>query len=98
MEKTLNYPMNKCRWLKPTSQPVNQVIPPPCMKVTMRCGNRVAMCFCNGSAYAPNGKPATKVKVSLKVGSLSKSFHVVGNRFWKKGSLSISASRPNHSW
>jgi hypothetical protein len=48
----------------------------------------------NGSAYAPNGKPATKVPVSLKVGSLSKTFHVVGNRFWKKGSLSISASRP----
>ena len=48
----------------------------------------------NGSAYAPNGKPATKVTVSLKVGSLSKSFNVVGDRFWKNGVLSIHATRP----
>lgn len=47
----------------------------------------------NGSAYVPRGKPTTKIPVLLKVGPLSKSFHVVGNRFWKKGSLSISASR-----
>lgn len=48
----------------------------------------------NASAYAPGGKPATKVLVSLKVGSISKSFYVVGSRFWKKGLISISASRP----
>lgn len=48
----------------------------------------------NGSAYAPGGKPVTKVPVSLKVGPISKSFHVVGNRFWKKGFVSISTSRP----
>jgi hypothetical protein len=48
----------------------------------------------NGSAYAPKGKPATKVPVSLKVGSLSKTFYVVGDRFWKKGFFSIRASWP----
>ena len=48
----------------------------------------------NGSAYAPRGKPVTKVPVSLKVGPISKSLHVVGSRFWKKGFVSISASRP----
>jgi len=48
----------------------------------------------NGSAYAPGGKPVTKVPVSLKIGPISKSFHVVGNRFWKKGVVSISASHP----
>ena len=49
----------------------------------------------NGSAYAPNGKPAAKVPVSLKVGSFSKSFNVVGDRFWKNGLISIHASRPH---
>lgn len=48
----------------------------------------------NGSAYEPKGKPATKVPVFIKVGALTKSFHVVGNRFWKKGLVSISASKP----
>ena len=48
----------------------------------------------NGSAYAPRGKPATKVPVSLKVGPVAKSFNVVGNRYWKKGLTGISASRP----
>lgn len=48
----------------------------------------------NGSAYAPGGKPVTKVPVSLKIGPISKSFHVVGNRFWKKRVVSISASHP----
>jgi hypothetical protein len=38
----------------------------------------------NGSAYAPGGKPAKRVRVSLQVGPISKSFDVVGNRVWKK--------------
>src|SRR6266545_6024841 len=37
----------------------------------------------NGSAYAPSGKPISRVRVSLQVGSMSKSFDVVGNRVWK---------------
>jgi hypothetical protein len=48
----------------------------------------------NGSAYAPGGKPATRVRVSLQVGSISKSFDVVGNRVWKKRLFSVKASRP----
>src|SRR5262245_66382762 len=36
----------------------------------------------NGSAYAPGGRPTKKVQVTLQVGSLSKSFNVVGNRVW----------------
>jgi hypothetical protein len=48
----------------------------------------------HGSAYAPGGKPATKVTVSLQIGPISKSFNVVGHRFWKKGLISVSASRP----
>lgn len=38
----------------------------------------------NGSAHAPGGEPAKQVRVGLKVGSMMKSFDVVGNRVWKK--------------
>lgn len=38
----------------------------------------------NGSAYAPKGRQAHRIVVSLKVGSLAKSIHVVGDRIWKK--------------
>jgi hypothetical protein len=48
----------------------------------------------NGRAYAPGGRPATRVNVSLQVGPISKSFAVVGNRIWKKGFLSFKASPP----
>lgn len=49
----------------------------------------------HGSAYAVGGKPAERVTVALKVGSLSKSFDVVGNRFWRSGLFSVTASRPD---
>ena len=48
----------------------------------------------NGSAYAPGGKPATHVCVSLQVDSLSKSFDVVGNRVWKKRFCIIKSTKP----
>jgi hypothetical protein len=48
----------------------------------------------NGSAYAPAGKPAERVPVSLRVGSRSKSFDVVGNRVWQAGALYIAVSKP----
>ncbi len=48
----------------------------------------------NGRAYAPGGQPATRVNVSLQVGSISKSLAIVGNRFWKKGFLSFKATHP----
>ncbi len=38
----------------------------------------------NGSAYAPGGIPTKKVRVSLTVGPMKKSFHVIGNRYWHK--------------
>lgn len=46
-----------------------------------------------GSAYAPQGKPASKVQVGLKLGALVKSFVVTGERFWDAG-LSISPGKP----
>jgi hypothetical protein len=48
----------------------------------------------NGSAYAPGGKPTERVTVSLRVGSLTKSFDVVGNRVWKAAALYMAASSP----
>jgi hypothetical protein len=48
----------------------------------------------NGSAYAPGGKPTDRIRVSLQVGSFSKSFDVVGKRVWRKRSFFIRASKP----
>ncbi|RMI00752.1 MAG: DUF2169 domain-containing protein [Calditrichaeota bacterium] len=48
----------------------------------------------NGSAYAPGSKPATRVTVSLQVGKMVKSFNVVGNRYWKRGLMSVSPTPP----
>jgi len=42
----------------------------------------------NGTAYAPNGKPATEFPVSLRVGDVYKQIKVIGNRCWKGGLLS----------
>ena len=35
-----------------------------------------------GSAHAPEGQPVERVRVGLRVGQVSKSFDVVGNRSW----------------
>ena len=48
----------------------------------------------NGSAYAPGGKPAERVTVSLRVGPLHKSFDVVGKRTWRRGLAGPAATRP----
>ncbi len=48
----------------------------------------------NGSAHAPGGKPVRKVQVGLRVGEMTKSFEVVGNRKWQVGLLGVSASDP----
>lgn len=48
----------------------------------------------NGSAYAPNGKEAERVTVSLRVGTMEKSFDVVGNRQWKRGILLVDSTYP----
>jgi hypothetical protein len=48
----------------------------------------------NGTAYAPSGKPAVRVPVSLQLGPIKKSFYVVGDRIWEKGWFSIKPSNP----
>lgn len=48
----------------------------------------------NGSAYAPNGNPAERVRVGLRVGSMNKVFDVVGNRVWQEVMATISSTPP----
>jgi len=48
----------------------------------------------NGSAHAPGGRPVDRVTVSLRVGSVRKSFDVVGDRIWQASALSVGASNP----
>jgi hypothetical protein len=47
-----------------------------------------------GSAYAPRAQEATRVVVGIKVGSVAKTFAVVGPRVWQKGPLGITPSTP----
>lgn len=46
-----------------------------------------------GHAYAPHGRPVTRVRVSLEVGALHKQFEVVGPRRWE-GTLRPTPGRP----
>jgi len=48
----------------------------------------------NGSAYAPGGRPTDRVTVSLRVGTMRKSFDVVGDRVWQASALSLGAIAP----
>jgi len=48
-----------------------------------------------GCCYAPNGRPAKRVRVSLQVGTMTKFFDVVGNRFWEPDYfLGVAPSQP----
>jgi hypothetical protein len=43
----------------------------------------------NGSAYAPGGKPTSRVQVGMKIGPVQKTFNVVGDRRWEASSAGI---------
>jgi hypothetical protein len=45
----------------------------------------------NGHAYAPGGEPTTRVDVTMRVGPVSKSLRVTGDRMYEKGLLGITA-------
>ena len=46
----------------------------------------------NGTAYVPNGRPASQFPISLRLGAISKVVNVIGHRVWKPGLLSGSQS------
>lgn len=54
--------------------------------------------FCDvvllGSAYAPDGWPVRRVRVSLRVGPVFKTFDVVGDRVWQGDMFAVSATDP----
>jgi hypothetical protein len=47
-----------------------------------------------GSAHAPGGRPVERMTVGLRVGPMSKSFDVVGDRVWNAGLTGIKPSPP----
>jgi hypothetical protein len=47
-----------------------------------------------GHAYAPPGKPARQVDVTLKIAAISKTLRVFGNRYWKQGALGVAMTEP----
>jgi hypothetical protein len=47
----------------------------------------------NGSAHAPHGVPAERVRVGMRVGSISKVFDVVGHRAWQEVLATVSCTR-----
>lgn len=47
-----------------------------------------------GQAYAPEGRPIKRVDVGLRVGSVEKTFSVVGSRVWVHGLLGTTVSEP----
>jgi hypothetical protein len=48
----------------------------------------------HGSARAPDGRPATRTRVGVRVGEWAKTFTVVGDRVWVVAGGGISASPP----
>ena len=48
----------------------------------------------NGSAYAPNGRPSTRVTVELSFASRTKRLDVHGDRVWEQGALTMGPSKP----
>lgn len=50
----------------------------------------------NGSAYAPNEKPVTRVEVGLSIGAVKKQFAVIGKRNWVAGKVSFSSEPPGN--
>jgi hypothetical protein len=48
----------------------------------------------HGSGYAPNGIPAERVRVGMRVGSMQKVFDVVGDRTWREVLATVSSTTP----
>lgn len=47
-----------------------------------------------GSAYAPEGRPISRVPVGLRIGQWQKSFAVCGKRHWEYGLAGVNATEP----
>jgi hypothetical protein len=48
----------------------------------------------NATAYAPEGRPVSRIEVGARVGDWSKAFAVVGDRVWEAAGVGIGRSAP----
>jgi hypothetical protein len=48
----------------------------------------------SGSAYAPEGRPTSRVQVGVRIGAWTKTFVVTGDRRWLSGGLGVHAEYP----
>jgi hypothetical protein len=48
----------------------------------------------NATAYAPEGRPAPRVRVGVKVGGWSKVIDVLGDRVWRQAGVTLGSSAP----
>jgi hypothetical protein len=48
----------------------------------------------HGQAYSPDGKPTTPVDVTMRVGEVSKTLRVVGDRRWKRSVMGLTLTEP----
>ncbi len=48
----------------------------------------------HGHAYAPRGRPATQVDVTLKLGPIHKTLRVIGDRYWRNSALGLRMTPP----
>ena len=48
----------------------------------------------NGFAYAPAGRAATEITVTMRIGGLVKTLQVFGDRLWHRGVVGLAMTRP----
>jgi hypothetical protein len=48
----------------------------------------------NATAYAPRGKAVTQLSAGVRVGGMTKTFAVIGDRQWRKGVMGITTTAP----
>jgi hypothetical protein len=54
--------------------------------ILTKCGTDVLL---RGHAYAPAGLPTDAVDVTMRVGRISKTLRVIGNRYWRKAPVGL---------
>lgn len=50
--------------------------------------------YISGRAWAPRGRPVKEMQVAVRIGPCKKALHVVGERVWARGVLSLQPSEP----
>lgn len=80
-------PMTDVHWGDPTTTSLRW----PGQGVVARPGAEV---YVIGSAYTPGGRPATAMRVQVRVGPCAKTVQVTGTRVWRRGALGLRPGPP----